>query len=63
MVAPGTVNAHSRWGFESLLLYQIIALVTELVYVSVLETEFWEFESPLGHHNIITNNNIMIVSV
>ena len=25
------------------------ALVTELVYVLVLETRFWEFESPLGH--------------
>ena len=26
------------------------ALVTELVYVLVLEAKFWEFESPLGHH-------------
>ena len=26
-----------------------IALVTELVYVLVLEARFWEFESPLGH--------------
>ena len=25
------------------------APVTELAYVSVLETESWEFESPLGH--------------
>ena len=28
------------------------APVTELAYVSALEAEFWEFDSPLGHHQI-----------
>lgn len=27
------------------------APVTELAYVSALEAEFWEFDSPLGHHD------------
>ena len=27
----------------------VFAPMTELVYVLVLDTKFWEFESPLGH--------------
>ncbi len=29
--------------------WKIQAPVTELAYVSALEAEFWEFDSPLGH--------------
>jgi hypothetical protein len=30
-------------------IHPFIAPVTEPAYVSALEAEFWEFESPLGH--------------
>ena len=32
-----------------------LALVTELVYVLVLETRFWEFKSPRGHQTKESN--------
>ena len=35
--------------FKSLILHQIFGEVTELVYVSVSETEFYGFESHFRH--------------
>ncbi len=39
--AAHRVRAQPKWTFQ--------APVTELAYVSALEAEFWEFDSPLGH--------------
>ncbi len=40
LTVPDRVQTQPKWNF---------APVTELEYVSALEAEFWEFESPLGH--------------
>ena len=39
----------------------IQAPVTELAYVSALEAEFWEFDSPLGHQLFFAGCTVNLV--